>query len=82
MREVDLGALGDVEAISLIACHVGDGTAPAYFNNLQLATTSPAVSSFDVQVARDAAFTDLVHNETSVPPPYAATNLSGDTTCF
>ena len=53
-----------------------------YWDNLQVVQETPAAPSFDVQVARDAAFTDLVHNATSVTSPYAATNLSGNTAYF
>ena len=61
---LDLSQISGLELVQAITRNHGSNRIAAYWDDLQLMTAEPAASSYDVQVATDAGFTDLIENTT------------------
>ena len=63
---LDLSQISGLEMVQSITRNAGTGSIPAYWDDIQLMAETPAATRYDVQVAPDAGFTNVIQNETSV----------------
>ena len=59
-----MSQMSGLEVVSAITRNHGSNRIAAYWDDLQLMTAEPPASSYDVQVATDAGFTDLIETTT------------------
>jgi RHS repeat-associated protein len=60
---LDLSQIAGLESVQAITRNHGSNSIAAYWDDLQLMTVEPAASSYDVQVATDADFSDLIKSQ-------------------
>jgi RHS repeat-associated protein len=60
---LDLSQIAGLESVQAITRNAGSNSVAAYWDDVQLMTVEPAASSYDVQVATDADFTDLIKSQ-------------------
>lgn len=65
-QRLDLSQISRLEMVQIITRNTGSNSIPAYWDDIQLMTQAPSSDTYDVQVATDAAFTNVIQNETSV----------------
>jgi len=72
-HEVRLGLrqIPDIEQVWAAVRHRGTTGAPAYIDDLQLVTDGPVATTYDVEVATDAGFTNVIQAWTDVNAPTA-----------
>lgn len=63
---IDPSQISDLERVQSITRNAATGSIPAYCDDIQLMTETPAATRYDVQVATDVGFTNVIQNETSV----------------
>ncbi|HHP7238397.1 fibronectin type III domain-containing protein [Longibacter sp.] len=68
---LDLSQISDLNGVWAAVRHVSTTGAPAYIDDLQLATGGPAATTYDLEVATDAGFTNVVEAWTDVNAPAA-----------
>jgi len=69
---LDLRQISDLKQVWAAVRHRGTTGAPGYIDDLQLAAEGPAATTYDVEVATDAGFTNVVQAWTDVNAQAAA----------